>query len=243
MTNPLQLIVSDRKLAESTATGYSRRDIIQYNVYVDTLTLTFDAEWNGLNKCLTFETDDNIIENVPYIDGMYIPWENLTDYGRLYITVSGFDNGVMVLNTRRMEKPLIIEESAPNGSKKPQEPTRSILIRALAAANAIEGMTVSAVSLPSGAAPTVTISKTNPNGYHLTFGIPGGGGGGTMDHFILNNRNHIESHPMSAITGLVDALGEKVEEAPINGKKFARKNAGWTEIVNATSSDIDEIFA
>lgn len=38
---------------------------------------------------------------------------------------------------------------------------------------------------------------------------PGGGGGGTTDHSQLTNRDAANQHPMSAITGLNDALNEK----------------------------------
>ena len=42
-----------------------------------------------------------------------------------------------------------------------------------------------------------------------------GGGGGTTDHTKLTNRNADDQHPMSAITGLVGALGCKVSVADI----------------------------
>lgn len=38
-----------------------------------------------------------------------------------------------------------------------------------------------------------------------------GGGGGTMDHSKLNNRDAEDAHPMSAITGLTKKIGEKMD--------------------------------
>jgi len=44
-----------------------------------------------------------------------------------------------------------------------------------------------------------------------------GGGGGTSDHNVLNNRDNTNQHPQSAITGLVDALAEKATILSLGG--------------------------
>jgi hypothetical protein len=68
-----------------------------------------------------------------------------------------------------------------------------------------------------------------------------GGGGGTTNHAALYNRDAIDQHPISAITGLQNALNQKsatshshpqyLTDAPSDNKQYARFNGIWSEVV------------
>ena len=50
---------------------------------------------------------------------------------------------------------------------------------------------------------------------------------GTADHSALVNRNLVDQHTMDAVTGLVAALLLKIEDAPIDGLEYLRKDGLW----------------
>jgi hypothetical protein len=60
--------------------------------------------------------------------------------------------------------------------------------------------------------------------------IVSGGGGGSNDHNLLINRNIADQHPMGAITGLDTALGDKLDDAPIDGILYGRQDGSWTAV-------------
>ena len=70
----------------------------------------------------------------------------------------------------------------------------------------IQSVTQTTTSTEDGGTNIVTVTKTD--GTTSTFEVRNGGGG-TSDHAKLKNRDAADQHPMSAITGLEDALAGK----------------------------------
>ena len=71
----------------------------------------------------------------------------------------------------------------------------------------IQSVTQTTTSTEDSGTNIVTVTKTD--GTTSTFEVRNGGGG-TADHAKLKNRDAADQHPMSAITGLVDALEGKL---------------------------------
>ena len=56
------------------------------------------------------------------------------------------------------------------------------------------------------------------------------GGGGVTIHNETTDRDAPDAHPQGSVTGLVDALDEKLEDAPIDGVQYARKDGAWSGV-------------
>lgn len=170
--NNLQINVAGRvaRLANSPLA------IVEDTVGFDTLTATFDDEWNGLTIVANFANGCRAV-SVEYEDGMYIPWEAKQDDGFLMISFAGYTNGVEILRTKTME-PITVAPSCPKSGVPETPATKDIVAQAIeaadnanAAADAIDDMTASAHSLPEGSAPTAELDRESYP-WNLSIGIP-----------------------------------------------------------------------
>ena len=150
------------------------------NVESDTLTATFDEEWDGLRILANFAGGAANI-TAEYVDGMFIPYEALAAGRDLWISFTGLDmDGTQVLHTVRMDAPIPISPFFPPDGVTAGASSQSLLVQLIeageaaeAAADGIDNMQADVVQLPAGDTATVDLDKTS-DPWRLTFGIPGG---------------------------------------------------------------------
>ena len=56
------------------------------------------------------------------------------------------------------------------------------------------------------------------------------GGGGVTVHNETTGRDALDAHPQGSVTGLVDDLAAKLEDAPIDGIQYARQDGAWSGV-------------
>ena len=56
------------------------------------------------------------------------------------------------------------------------------------------------------------------------------GGGGVTIHNETTDRDAADAHPQGSVTGLVDDLAAKLEDAPIDGVQYARQDGAWSGV-------------
>lgn len=177
----------------------------------------FSDDWNGLTKAASFRAGDRSLAVILGDDlTCNIPWEALEKPNlHLYAGVCGTHGGDIVLPTVYADLGVILEGASAAEIAKP--PTPSVYEQILdALENKGDGLLVDGqiLQLLSGDYP---ISEAVlPTG--------GGGEGGVTDHRKLTNRNSPDSHPMDAITGLIDAIprpmsAEELRNILIGGTK------------------------
>ncbi len=69
--------------------------------------------------------------------------------------------------------------------------------------------------------------------------VANSGGGGAIAHNATTDRTAADCHPTSAVTGLDATLADKVNEAPVDGQNYVRKNATWNVLPASGGGPID----
>lgn len=204
--------------AEKNKTVVRKKELItsgSVNVY--SVQFEFSADWDGLDKTAVFRAGDCSIAVLLSSDHRCnIPWEVLQKPNlHLYAGVCGTRGDNIVLPTIYVDFGVILEGATAGEIVRP--PTPSVYEQILdAIENKGDGLLVDGqiLQLLSGDYP---ISEAVlPTG--------GGGEGGVTDHRKLTNRNSPDSHPMDAITGLIDAIprpmsAEELRNILIGGTK------------------------
>lgn len=106
-----------------------RPEIIQNGVNADTLIIKPDNEWNDLDEILViFSNKDKHIRLTitNFTDEITIPWEVLTENGKMYITVVGYKDQIVRVITKKMDQPFLVNVSGAgeDPSDPPLEPTK-----------------------------------------------------------------------------------------------------------------------
>ena len=161
------------------------------------LQFTFSSDWKDLNKVCYLQRGD-VSQPIDVVDGLVEVPEWFTEQDSFDVTLFGKGSTqevpTNVVSLRLEKSNTLWEQAAPE----PQ---------------------------PSWLAKVIDLNSHPPvpgdNGYWMLwdtdsgayvkseFPLPSGGSGGTSDHSKLINRDNADQHPMSAVTGLVEALNGK----------------------------------
>lgn len=177
------------------------------------LEMEFDSLWNGLSKAAVFLSDSNEAQTIINVGtSVEIPHESLTTAGDIVkVGVFGYDGDPanIVIPTVYATLGYVHDGADPDvdPSTNPTLPVWGQIQAEIGDLNDLE-----------------TTDKSNLVAAINEAAQSGGGGGGTSDHTRLTNRDAANQHPMSAITGLVDALAGKQPSGDY-----------------ATSADLDEL--
>lgn len=161
------------------------------------LRFLFSPDWDGLDK-LCYLQRGEVSQPIDVVDGLVEVPEWFTQQDSFDVTLFG-----------------------KSGSQ--EVPTNVVSLR-LEKSNTLWGQNAPEPQ-PSWLAKVIDLNNHPPipgdNGYWLLWDtdkgayveselpLPAGGSGGTSDHSKLINRDNADQHPMSAVTGLVEALGGK----------------------------------
>lgn len=183
--------------------------IVEGNVGFDSITATFDAEWDGLRIVATFANGCRTV-SAEYAADMAIPWEVTEHHGNLEITFAGYTGDVEIVRTKAMA-PLDIMRGGPRDGLEPQEATKDIIAQTLEAADTalaaagtaedaadhLDEMEGTAHSLPEGSAPTASIDRTSEP-WKLDIGIPAAVGGQVRD-VKVNGQSVLDSDGVASL--------------------------------------------
>lgn len=172
------------------------------------LQFSFSSDWENLNKLVYLQSGD-VSQPINIVDNLVEVPEWFTEQDSFNVTLFGTD-GTTEVPTNVVSVQL--EKSNDLWVKDAPEPQPSWLVSVLDAAELVKEATVHGPTIGS-----------NGNWYTWDFeskqyidtGVVASGSSGTTDHTQLTNRDAENQHPMSAITGLLGALGGKVSVADI----------------------------
>lgn len=157
-----------------------------------TARFAFSADWDGYQRVAVFNADGTEREQLLTDDACKVPWEVLKPGAYLKVGVYGTKDGSRLPTIWTTHRQYIHDGAGPTDEATDPSPVlaEQILQRM---GNLGDLKTEDKSSL---VAAVNEVKET-------------GGGGGTSDHAKLKNRDAAGQHPMSAITGLVDALSGK----------------------------------
>ena len=164
-----------------------------------TIDVEFSAEWNDLIKIAVFTNGATTRDVLDPDSTIFIPWEVLaTPNKRVSVGFYGYtiEDGekVLAIPTIWAELGAVRAGADPSGDPS-NPPSPEVAEQILAIIGDLENLdTEDKENL---------VAAINDAYNH------GGGGGGTSDHTQLENRDAANQHPMSAISGLEDALDGK----------------------------------
>ena len=165
------------------------------NVY--TARFAFDESWDGLQRTAVFASSDNTTsitrEQLLEDDACTVPWEVLVAGNRLRVGVYGTKADGTRLPTIWTERRLYINPGA-GPTQEAADPSPTLVEQLLGRIG--DPANLKTEDKSSLVAAINEVQET-------------GGGGGTSDHSKLKNRDAAGQHPMSAITGLEQALEGK----------------------------------
>lgn len=165
---------------------------------------SFDSTWDGLRKTAVF-TDGNTQRDVLLTENRcVIPWEVLTQAGaKLCVGVYGADaGGEVVVPTIYANVGEIRPGADPSGDES-TDPTLPVWAQICSEIGELRDLATAEKNNLVAA-----INEAAQSG--------GSGGSGTSDHCQLTNRDAVNQHPISAITGLQGALDSKATETYVN---------------------------
>lgn len=185
----------------------------------------FDSAWDGLAKTAVFIAGSEQRDVLLTGDTCIVPWEVLKTAGyQLYIGVYGTNAaGTLVIPTVYANCGGIAAGADPSGDES-TDPTLPVWAQVQSEIGNLDELeTVDKSSL------VAAINEAAQSG-----------GGGTSDHAQLENRSAANQHPMSAITGLQDALDDK---QPIGDYATSGELDALADIVDdkADASDIPSL--
>ena len=157
-----------------------------------TARFAFSADWDGYQRLAVFNADGTEREQLLTDDACKVPWEVLKPGAYLKVGVYGTKDGSRLPTIWTSHRQYIHDGAGPTNEATDPPPVlaEQILQRM---GNLGDLKTEDKSSL---VAAVNEVKET-------------GGGGGTSDHAKLKNRDAADQHPMSAITGLADALAGK----------------------------------
>ena len=168
--------------------------LVSGTIDIYTARFTFDSAWDGYTKTAVFAGYDIQREQLLTDDACTVPWEVLTAGKYVKVGVYG-TNGGSRLPTIWTDGLLVSPGAGP--TEEAAEPSPTLVEQLTAKVGNLD-----ALKTEDKSSVVAAVNEIWDSG-------GGGTGGGTTDHSKLINRDKADQHPMSAITGLVDALGGK----------------------------------
>ena len=167
----------------------------------DLARFTFDDEWDGLIKTAVFVCGEKKRDVILTDDECEIPWEVLQEDGyELTVGVYGIGTGESVVIPTIYARAGVVQPGADPSGDPSTDPTLEVWAQIQEQIGSLDDLE--------------TEDKENLVAA-INEAAQSGGGGGTGDHSQLTNRDANGQHPMSAITGLIDALDGKADSADI----------------------------
>lgn len=166
--------------------------LVAGTVHIYTAAFAFDSAWEGYTKTAVFRGGDVEREQLLTDDACTVPWEVLVAGKYLRVGVYGTKDDIR-LPTIWTERTQYINSGA-GPTDEAAEPSPTLVEQLLTKVGNLDALKTEDKS--SVVAAVNELKET-------------GGGGGTSDHSKLKNRDADDQHPMSAITGLADALAGK----------------------------------
>lgn len=112
-----KVVVTNRRVKATL-----NKSIPQYNVGVDILNAEFDDQWDNLDNLWVIFSNGTIIKKLPFVNGMDIPWEVLTEVGTLRTSFVGY-RGEDIIVTEIMSSGFAIKQADNMEGDEPLEPT------------------------------------------------------------------------------------------------------------------------
>lgn len=157
-----------------------------------TARFSFDAEWNGYQRVAVFNADGTEREQLLTDDTCKVPWEVLLPGAYLKVGVYGTKDGSRLPTIWTSHRQYIHDGAGPTDEAADPSPVLAEQI--------LQRMgDLGDLKTEDKSSLVAAINEVQETG----------GGGGTSDHSNLKNRDAADQHPMSAITGLADALDGK----------------------------------
>ena len=188
MIKTLSYTVTGQRI-ETTETAM----LVAGTVNIYTARFAFDEAWDGLQRTAVFAVDGITREQLLTDDACTVPWEVLVAGNRLRVGVYGTKADGTRLPTIWTERRLYINSGA-GPTQEAADPSPTLVEQLLGRIG--DPANLKTEDKSSLVAAINEVQET-------------GGGGGTSDHSKLKNRDAVDQHPMSAITGLEDALDGK----------------------------------
>ena len=157
-----------------------------------TARFAFDADWDGYQRIAVFSADGVEREQLLTDDACDVPWEVLRPGAYLKVGVYGTRDGSRLPTIWTAHRQYIHDGAGPTDEAADPSP--------VLAEQMLQRMgDLGQLQTEDKSSLVAAINEVRETG----------GGGGTSDHSKLANRDAADQHPMSAITGLEDALAGK----------------------------------
>ena len=184
--------INNQQIVPSACTMYAVAGEVNYHA----VQFSYDERWSDAAfKLVAFTGSNTTIVLEDEGEPIPIPWEVLSTPGYVHIGVIGYDNaGRQVITTAESigHRSDIVVRPESLSDEVPEDPTPSIWQQIL--------MQMGDLSELDTEDKSTLVAAINEAFYHS--------GGGTSDHTLLTNRDAANQHPMSAITGLENALDD-----------------------------------
>lgn len=156
-----------------------------------TARFSFSADWDGYQRVAVFSADGTEREQLLTDDTCKVPWEVLLPGAYLKVGVYGTKDGSRLPTIWTSHRQYIHDGAGPTDEAADPSPVLAEQI--------LQRMgDLGALKTEDKSSLVAAINEVKETG-----------GGGTADHAKLKNRDAAGQHPMSAITGLEDALAGK----------------------------------
>ena len=187
MINTLSYTVTGQRI-EVTETAM----LVAGTVNEYTARFSFGADWDGYQRVAVFNADGTEREQLLTDDTCKVPWEVLLPGAYLKVGVYGTKDGSRLPTIWTSHRQYIHDGAGPTDEAAAPSPVLAEQI--------LQRMgDLDALKTEDKSSLVAAINEVQETG----------GGGGTSDHSKLKNRDAADQHPMSAITGLEQALGGK----------------------------------
>ena len=220
MNKILEYNVTDQNIELSSTAMLVAGTVNEY-----TARFSFNADWDDYQRVAVFNADGVEREQLLTDDTCAVPWEVLLPGAYLKVGVYGIRNGSRLPTIWTSHRQYIHDGAGPTEEAAAPSPVfaEQILQRM---GDLGELKTEDKSSL------VAAINEVQETG-----------GGGTADHAKLKNRDAADQHPMSAITGLVDALAGKQATGDYLTKELDPTVPEWAKQPQKPSYTAQEVGA
>lgn len=202
--------------------------LVSGTIDIYTARFTFDSAWDGYTKTAVFAGYDIQREQLLTDDACTVPWEVLTAGKYVKVGVYG-TNGGSRLPTIWTDGLLVSPGAGP--TEEAAEPSPTLVEQLTAKVGNLD-----ALKTEDKSSLVAAVNEIWDSG-------GGGAGGGTTDHSKLINRDKADQHPMSAITGLVEALEGKQPAGDYLTQETDPTVPAWAKAAQKPSYTASEVGA